>query len=52
MALTQLPSNIRRGPNPRTSDCEPSTLPLDHTMGYNMKKCAFKQNFNFFQLIG
>jgi len=31
MALTPLPSSIGRGSNPRSSDREPSALPLDHS---------------------
>jgi len=31
MALTQLPSSIGWGSNPRPSDREPSALPLDHS---------------------
>jgi len=31
MALTPLPSSIGRGSIPRPSNCEPSTIPLDHS---------------------
>jgi len=35
MALTPLPSSIGHESNPRPSDHEPSTLPLDHSFGYH-----------------
>jgi hypothetical protein len=39
MALTPLPSSIGQGLNPRPSDCEPSTLPLDHSFRSGKPKC-------------
>ncbi len=43
MALTQLPSSIGRGLNPRTSDFDLSTLPLSTTKLFN---CNFSGMYN------
>jgi len=42
MALTPLPSSIGQGSNPQPSDCEPSALPLDHSIRLYRKLTAHK----------
>jgi len=41
MALTSFPSSIGRESNPQPSNCEPSTLPLDHSFRFAIVKDHF-----------